>query len=147
MAAKVRFKNKRVEKEALFEHYKRTEAFWRHWTSTIWSMPTVASVLNIGAYTLILSVEVGLEDYQKILVLFLLLILNISLSVGLSKHIYLQKRFGKRLLSIEKAWKIKVIKTRTNCIGRFPGSYLYIVAMILICIINIGMLVYFFCQL
>ena len=39
-----------MQRESLIEHYKRCEVFWRHWTPNIWSLPSVAVAVNIGAY-------------------------------------------------------------------------------------------------
>ncbi len=141
MDDKIEFNNKEVDKDLLIEHYKRTEAFWRHWTPTIWSIPTVTSAINFGAYSLVFNKSFQLEDNIEILVFSILLFLNLALTIGLFKHRDLQKKFGKRLMEIEKVFLIESINLKTNTIGRINSSIYYCIAMILIFIANLGVLI------
>ena len=70
------------QREFLIEHYRRCEAFWRHWTPTIWSIPSVAAAINIGAYSFVFDSSKNLSCSVKIIALCILVLLNSFLTVG-----------------------------------------------------------------
>lgn len=122
------------ERQFLFEHYKRCEQFWRHWTTTIWSIPSVASAINIAAYMLVFTKN--LEVSGKIIASGVLLLLNLALTLGLWKHQNMQKRFGDQIISIEEYASVPVID-----LGRvqkyWSGSWAYVLAMIFITVTSL----------
>jgi len=85
------------QREFLIEHYKRCEAFWRHWTPTIWSIPSVAAAINITSYSFVFDSSKNLDYSIKIIALFILLLLNIALTIGACKvdicSVYLRSGF------------------------------------------------------
>ena len=141
MSDKIDFNNNKVDKDLLIEHYKRIEAFWRHWTPTIWSIPTVASTINFGAYSLVFNNSFKIEDNVGILVFLILLFLNLALTMGILKHRDMQKKFGNRLIEIERVFSIEPINLKTNTIGRINSSVYYSIVMIIIFIANLGVLI------
>ena len=131
-----------VQKEFLIEHYRRCEAFWRHWTATIWSLPSVASAINIGVYTLLFSVGKDIKDSLQVLILIVLVLLNTALTIGIWKHRYMQQEFGKRILDIEEYSGIQIIEFSTIQ-RKISGSLAYVIVMLLISLISFGLL---FCE-
>jgi hypothetical protein len=127
------------QKQFLFEHYRRCEAFWRHWTHTIWSIPSVSAAINIGAYAFLFGSQKPITTNLQILALFILVLLNGILTVGLYRHRHMQQQFGKRILAIEKYAGIPIIKLSETV----KGSLIYLIAMIIISLISFGL---FFCK-
>lgn len=114
----------RLQRETLLEHYHRCSQFWMHWTTTIWSLPTVASAINIGVYSLVFGTAVSAGG--RIIALGVLALLNLILTLGLWKHQNMQKKFGDRIKGIEKYASIKVLKLGQQ----WSGSTAYLLAMI-----------------
>ena len=127
------------QKEFLIEHYKRCEAFWRHWTPTLWSLPSIAAVINVGAYSLIFDSSKNLETTAKVIVLFILASLNLTLMIGVWKHGYLQKVFGDRILAIEKYASIPTIEF-TGLQKMISAHRVYFICMLIIFIISLILL-------
>jgi hypothetical protein len=129
------------QKDFLTEHYKRCQAFWIHWTSTIWSIPTVISTINIGAYIAIFGLENSISSPYKAVILLLLVFLNIALTIGVYRHSYMQHKFGDQMIAIEKYYKIPIIT-----LNKFSGSCVYVILMCLVTIISISFLLcHFIC--
>ena len=124
-----------AQRNFLIEHYKRCQAFWMHWTTTIWSVPSVAATINIGAYTLLYGPAKDIDTPYKAVILIVLVLLNIGLTIGACKHSYMQHQFGNRIVDIEKYFNIQKVKLQN-----FSGSYVYVAVMAIITIINIGLL-------
>jgi len=122
------------EKEFLIEHYRRCEAFWRHWTPTLWSLPSVAAAINIGAYSLIFGKEI--ESFIKVIALGILVVLNCALTVGVWKNRYLQKEFGKRLVALENYASLPTIEF-SSLQKSISASLLYGVVMLVIFIVSL----------
>jgi hypothetical protein len=118
------------EKEFLLEHYRRLQKFWMHWTTTIWSIPSVASGINIGfyAYFFVKSGE-GLTHINS-LMLLILVALNFALTIGALKHIYMQHRFGQRIKAIEEFAGIRFIKFEGLQDRFFSGSFWYVILLL-----------------
>ena len=134
------------QKEFLIEHYKRCEAFWRHWTPTLWSLPSIAAAINVGAYSLIFDSSKNLETITKVIVLFILASLNLSLMIGVWKHRYLQKVFGDRILAIEEYASIPTIEF-TELQKIISGSLVYVICMLVIFTISLILFFCFLCDL
>jgi hypothetical protein len=128
-----------TQRQFLIEHYRRCEAFWRHWTHTIWSIPSVSAAINIGAYALLFGSQRPIAVKSQILVLFILFLLNGILTVGLYRHRHMQQQFGKRILAIEEYAGIPIIRLSETV----KGSLIYLIAMIIISLISFGLL---FCK-
>ncbi len=122
------------ERQPFFKHYDRCEKFWRHWTTTIWSIPSVASAINIGAYTLIFTSD--MTDKEKIILAGILSLLNLALTLGLWKHQNMQKKFGQQIIDAEDYASIPVIDYG-NFIKHWSGSWAYVLAMIFITLISL----------
>ncbi len=118
------------QRAALFEHYRRCGEFWRHWTTTIWSIPSVASGINIGAYVAVFTTHIPKEG--KILAFGILSLLNLILTLGLWKHQSLQKKFGDRIMAIEEYASIALIDPPIEGKPSWSGSTAYVIAMVFI---------------
>jgi len=136
---KVEFQGEKVDRDFLIEHYKRAESFVRHWTPTIWSVPSVAFVINLGTYSTIFDIGKSFECLSLVTILVILILLNIALTVGVHKHNQGQKAFGNRLMEIER----KVMNIEPIKIPRGPGSAanFYVFAMIFMTCISLVVLV------
>ncbi len=121
-------------REFLIEHYKRCEAFWRHWTTTIWSIPSVAAAINVGAYTLLFGPGKDIIMSLQAVILSILILLNVAVTIGVYRHRYMQKEFGDRILAIEKYFEIPTIKLRG-----FSGSLVYFIVMVVISLISFSL--------
>lgn len=130
------------QKEFLIEHYKRCEAFWRHWTPTLWSLPSIAAAINVGTYSLIFDSSKNLGSITKVIVLFILAFLNFTLMIGVWKHVYLQKVFGDRILAIEEYTSIPTIKF-AGLQKIISASQVYVICMLIIFTISLILLFYF----
>ena len=128
------------QKDFLIEHYKRTEAFWRHWTPTLWSIPSIAAAINIGAYSLIFDSSKNLEAPIKVIVLIILVSLNFALTIGAWKHRYMQKEFGDRLQDIKKYALIPPVEL-TTIQKKISASRIYVIVMLIILIISVFLLI------
>jgi hypothetical protein len=122
-----------VDREYVVEHYRRCEAFWRHWTPTIWSLPSVAAAINVGAYTLIFGVTKGSIDPRvRLGAIVILCFLNLALTIGVSRHRHMQMKFGDRIRLIEEGhFGIPWIKF-DPIHEAFSGSGFYVLAMLAI---------------
>ncbi len=94
------------------EQYRRYGAFWMHWTPTIWSIPSLAVLVNFGAYYYLLLKDVPapkdpVRDWVRVVAAVVLIMLNLAITLGLFKHRNMQRAFGDRLLEIEKAAGLK----------------------------------------
>jgi len=98
------------QREILLAHYKRCDEMWRHWTPTIWSVPSVAAAINVGAYAFLFDDTKHILTGARILSLAILVVLNLALTVGVWKHRGLQKTFGGRLVAIERFAGISVVE-------------------------------------
>ena len=127
-----------ARREFLIEHYRRCEAFWRHWTPTIWSIPSVATAINVGAYTLLFGPGKEAPLQIQILVLLILLLLNSALTVGVYRHRHMQQQFGKRILAIERYFEFPIVKLSQT----IRGSLIYFFVMVVISLISLGLLIY-----
>lgn len=132
---------KTKQKEFLIEHYRRCEAFWRHWTVTIWSLPSVAAAINIGAYTLLFGPGKDIIPSLQAIILGILVLLNVALTVGIWKHRCYQQAYGNQIDTLESYFGIKSVKL-SGLAGKISASLLYVIAMIVISIISLGLLVY-----
>jgi hypothetical protein len=122
-------------REALWEHYRRCDQFWRHWTPTIWSMPSVASAINVGAYAFIQE-----KGAYRLAVLGVVSLLNLTVAFGLWKHRYMQRTFGARMLDIERYAGIPIIEfSRVH--RRISGSWVYVLTMLLLTALSISLFV------
>lgn len=119
------------QKEFLIEHYKRCGAFWMHWTSTIWSLPSIAAAINVGTYSLIFDTGRELETIIKVTILFILVVLNFALMIGVWKHKYLQKVFGERILDLERYASIPTIEF-TKLQNKISAGLFYLIAILII---------------
>jgi hypothetical protein len=121
----------------LLEHYKRCEAFWRHWTASIWSVPSVAAAVNIGVYSVIFDSTKHYSHPAKLFCFLLLLFLNAALTVGLWRHKYLQDCFGKRILAIEEYLSIPIVDINQ----KVRASLVYCMLMVFLCLASLVLLV------
>ena len=131
-----------VQKEFLIEHYRKCEAFWRHWTVTIWSLPSVAAAINIGAYTLLFSHSKDIISSLQAVILGILVLLNVALTVGIWKHRCYQRAYTNQLDILECYFGIKSVKL-SGLAGKLSASLLYVIVMIAISLISFGFL---FCE-
>lgn len=123
---------KKAKKELLIEHFKRCDEMWRHFTPTIWSIPSVAAAINIGAYSLLFDKSKIISPLPRILILVILFCINLVLTVGSWKHRYMQRRFGDRLMDIEEKAGISVIEFKKM----ISGSLFYVILMVILTIIS-----------
>ena len=128
------------QRQILIEHYKRCSEFWRHWTPTIWSLPSVAAAINIGAYSVLFDMSKGVSMTIKVLALVILVILNMALTFGVWKHRGMQIAFGDRLQAIERYGGIVVIEL-TGWQKKISASWLYVWAAGAVLLVSAGLLI------
>ena len=128
------------QKELLIEHYRRCGAFWRHWTTTIWSIPSIVAVINVAAYSLIFDTSRSLDTHIKTIVLGVLVFLNLTVTLGVWKHRYLQRVFGERILDLEKYASIPTIEFG-GVQRKISASKFYVMLMVGISIVSLVLLI------
>ena len=129
------------QKKFLIEHYRKCNALWRHWTPTIWSIPSVAAAINAGAYAVIFDSSRDLEPSVRIAVLGLLLFLNLALTLGIWKHRYMQKVYGERILVMDEKYALVERIPFSKPQAAISGSFFYFMAMVAISSINLMLFV------
>lgn len=129
-----------TKKKCLFDYYNRCKEFWIHWTPTIWSLPSVAAAINIGAYSFLFDTTKNVQNDIKLYALIILSLLNLALTIGVWKHRYMQKVFGDKLIEIEKYFSLKTIEFSTT--QKFiSGSLFYCITSFAILLISFILLI------
>ena len=134
--SKIDFEGQKVDRDFLIEHYKRTESFWRHWTPTIWSVPSIAFLINIGTYSVIFDENKNFELGSFLLIIGILILLNVTLTIGVYMHMVQQKAFGQRLVKIEK----ELMNINSVPLPKGSASKFYVLAMVIMAFLSVLLL-------
>lgn len=140
------FKLKKIDADKLdnltIEHYKRCKDFCLSYNSTIWSMPSVATTINVGTYYAMFDNNKNIEPLIVIVTLLILTLLNFALLHGVKRHLHFQRQFGKRIMQIESDNGIPTIDLDSgNTWSKIKAGELYISSMIIISLISFIMFV------
>lgn len=133
--------DKNEKKEIILEHYKRCKEYCLSYNNTIWSMPSIAIAINVGTYYAMFDDNKAIQNEIVLISLIILIILNISLTLGIFKHYHFQQNFGKRILEIEKCNNIPYLDFNEKGLYKLRTGKFYIVSMLLITIISITVLI------
>ena len=123
----------------LTTYYKECGAMWRHWTRTIWSIPSIASAINLTIYGAFFGVDWDLPASARPILLFILTSLNGVLTLGLWRHRGAQNAYGKRLREVEAYAGIPEIPPHPRQRG-IHASAVYVALMITLSLISLAFL-------
>jgi hypothetical protein len=135
------FKFQKVDEDKvdslILEHYKRCKDFCLSYNTTIWSMPSVATAINVGTYYALFDMNKKLESYIVLLTLFILTLLNIALTIGITRHLHFQRQFGKRIMEIERQNGLPLVELDNgNRVTKIKAGGIYIFAMVIISLVS-----------